>query len=67
MNAIDPKPGDVYVSRELDEDGQTWRRVIQVFQGHVFYSVGADLNRQCKMETFQRWARKAKLLERETA
>ncbi len=56
-----PEAGQVYVSRELDEHGAKWRRVIQVFHGRVFYSIGTDVNRDCSVETFKRFMAKAEL------
>ncbi len=54
-----PIEGKTYIAAEYDENGTRWRRVIRVFQGYVFYSIGGNSNRQCLLATFQRWMRKA--------
>lgn len=42
-------PGQVYAGPH------NCRRVIAIFQGRVFYSVGTDKNRDCLVRTMQRW------------
>ena len=56
----DPKENDVLAC------GDGHRRVLRIFQGRVFYSVGSDKNRHCKLETFKRWARKAEIVHAAT-
>ena len=56
----DPKENDV-----LACDGKH-RRVLRIFQDRVFYSVGSDNNRHCKLATFKRWARKAEIVHAAT-
>lgn len=44
----------------IDPNG-AHRRVIAILGGAVAYSVGADTNRMCKLETFRRFTRSATL------
>lgn len=52
----DPTEGDVFA-----KDGRH-RRIVGALGGGIVYSVGGDKNRVCKVTTFRRWARHAKLL-----
>lgn len=43
--------GDVF------KRGDRHRRVIAIFQEHVIYCRGGEMNLACKVETFKRWAK----------
>lgn len=32
-----------------------FRRIVSIYNGYVFYSVGNDETRNCKIETFKKW------------
>lgn len=53
--------GRVYVNKDFNPAMRgreiKHRRIVGIVNGHVFYSIGGDVLRNCKLSTFARWAR----------